>query len=581
MQALRAVAAAVSFALLFPSQLAAAFHLMNVKEVYGGSASAPNARYVVLQMWAPGQNFVAGHVLSFFNASDSSTGTVTFPTNVANGADQATILIATPEAQALFGVTPDFVMSASMIVPAGGKICFEGWDCVAWGNYTGSSASVGTPFNAAGGIPVDEAIRRRLDIAGSPVILDASDDTGDSANDFRAVPPYPTNNAGQTPATTTLSVDAPSNATGGSSFSVTVTARTAANSIATAYRGTVHFTSDDTAATLPGDYAFSAADFGVHPFAVTLNTAGTRSVMVSDAGASLIGSSIVVLRGNTTTTLTTSGSPSTSGQNVTFTAGVSSPAIGTITGTVAFKDGSTAIASGTLASSTASFATSSLSAGSHSISAVYEGDTNFETSTSNAVTQVVNSPPFGAPFGFSATATSTTSVALQWLPVTGATSYEVYRSTSLAGGFILAATSNSSAAVDALPVSANTTYLYKVRAVGSGGASDFSALDAATTTVFDDADLAGTVMKANHILQLRTAVNVMRAAANQPAAMFTDDSLSGTTIKAEHITQLRSALDAAREAFGLSAINYVDSTIVPGVTAVKKDHVLQLRSGTQ
>src|SRR5215210_367396 len=95
------------FAVFFPVHLSAAFHLMLIKEVYGGSPGAPNARYVMLQMYSPGQNFVFGHNIIFYNAAGTVLNTIPFAGNVANGSDQATILIATTEAQALFSVTPD------------------------------------------------------------------------------------------------------------------------------------------------------------------------------------------------------------------------------------------------------------------------------------------------------------------------------------------------------------------------------------------------------------------------------------------------------------------------------------------
>ena len=46
----------------------------------------------------------------------------------------------------------------------------------------------------------------------------------------------------------------------------------------------------------------------------------------------------------------------------------------------------------TLTNGTASFTTSSLAVGTHSIKAVYAGDTNFKTSTSAVLNQVVNTP---------------------------------------------------------------------------------------------------------------------------------------------------------------------------------------------
>ena len=43
----------------------------------------------------------------------------------------------------------------------------------------------------------------------------------------------------------------------------------------------VHFTSSDTAATLPADFTFHAADFGRHTFSIAVNTSGTRTVTVA------------------------------------------------------------------------------------------------------------------------------------------------------------------------------------------------------------------------------------------------------------------------------------------------------------
>jgi hypothetical protein len=102
---------------------------------------------------------------------------------------------------------------------------------------------------------------------------------------------------------------------------------------------------------------------------------------------------LVVSQSSSTTTLTSSTNPSSSGASVTFTATVAAvaPGMGTPTGTVNFLDGTTQIGTGTLNSSgVATFITSTLSVGTHSITAVYAGDTNFTTSTSSALSQVVN-----------------------------------------------------------------------------------------------------------------------------------------------------------------------------------------------
>ncbi len=74
-----------------------------------------------------------------------------------------------------------------------------------------------------------------------------------------------------------------STATVGAAETVTVTAEDPYGNVATGYTGTVHFTSNDTAAILPSNYTFNTTtDQGVHTFSITFGTAGTQSVSVTD-----------------------------------------------------------------------------------------------------------------------------------------------------------------------------------------------------------------------------------------------------------------------------------------------------------
>jgi hypothetical protein len=85
------------------------------------------------------------------------------------------------------------------------------------------------------------------------------------------------------PATAThLTVAAPSSATAGAAFMVTVTVLDAYGNVATGYRGSIHFTSTDTAAALPPDYTFTSTDKGVHTFSATFNTVGSQTLTVTD-----------------------------------------------------------------------------------------------------------------------------------------------------------------------------------------------------------------------------------------------------------------------------------------------------------
>ncbi len=191
---------AATLFLLFPRTAPGketAFHLMMIREVFAGTAAAPNAQYVMLQMYAVGQTLVAGHRIFVFDSAGAPVDTFTFAGNVANGFNQATILIATAACTSFFHVPADLVMNAAAIPPRGGKICFDGIDCLSWGNYSGSSVGTGTPFNVCGGLLPGKAARRDIS-RGIAFQLDPPDDTNNSSVDFKFATPTPRNNAGQT-----------------------------------------------------------------------------------------------------------------------------------------------------------------------------------------------------------------------------------------------------------------------------------------------------------------------------------------------------------------------------------------------
>ncbi len=87
-----------------------------------------------------------------------------------------------------------------------------------------------------------------------------------------------------------------------------------------------------------------------------------------------------------TVALASSLNPSTFDASVIFTATLPTDA----TGTVTFHDGTTSMGTGTISSGVATLTTSSLAVGTHSITAQYGGDTNYDGSTSAALTQTVN-----------------------------------------------------------------------------------------------------------------------------------------------------------------------------------------------
>ena len=185
-RAIRTVLLTTCVLMLPATRASASFHLMKIVEVFPGTVADPTAQYVMLQMYFPGQTFVSGHSLSVFDADGVAQGTFTFASDVANGADLATILIATTSAQALFGISADLTM-AMAIEPAGGAACWDVVDCVAWGDFSTPNALpsvLDATFNAPAGLMPGMAMHRDLS-------------SGGGATDFVFASPAPKNNAGQ------------------------------------------------------------------------------------------------------------------------------------------------------------------------------------------------------------------------------------------------------------------------------------------------------------------------------------------------------------------------------------------------
>ncbi len=130
-----------------------------------------------------------------------------------------------------------------------------------------------------------------------------------------------------------------------------------------------------------------------------------------------------VAKAPTTLDLTSSGSPSSYGQNVTFTATVATTAPGAspVTGSVEFRDGAALLATVALSGGVASYATTALlhnTGSAHPITATFIESTNYFGSTDDAINHVVNkvtptlslvSNPNPSLFGQSVTMTGTLS----------------------------------------------------------------------------------------------------------------------------------------------------------------------------
>ena len=88
----------------------------------------------------------------------------------------------------------------------------------------------------------------------------------------------------------------PSPVTAGAIGNFTVTALDPYGNRATGYTGTIHVSSSDARAVLPGNYTFTTADAGVHSFSATLKTAGTQAITTTDTATANINGTLGSIR---------------------------------------------------------------------------------------------------------------------------------------------------------------------------------------------------------------------------------------------------------------------------------------------
>lgn len=186
-----ALVLALTGLLVLPAGASAAFHFMKVSEVYAGDTTDPGAHFIELQMYSPNQTVVSGHTVTAFGPAGDEE--YVFEENVANGQSQRTILIATAEAEAKFGVTADLAMEKLALDRSSGAACFDAIDCVAWGPFAGGALLSPTGTNAAA-IPNGMSLARSI-APGCETLLESSDDSNDSATDFFGAVPSPRSNA--------------------------------------------------------------------------------------------------------------------------------------------------------------------------------------------------------------------------------------------------------------------------------------------------------------------------------------------------------------------------------------------------
>jgi len=181
---------------LIASSAAASFHLTKIREVHRGADNAHS--YVMLQLPADGEGFLMNHYVSFRRADGQIDGDHLISTNAVNMQSQRTFLVG---GSAVPGT--DSPGADDQFVDADGAVCYEtgggglgGLDCVSWGAFTGNITPISSPASSPGPALAEGQSLVRSISRGCATVLDAPDDTDNTAADFSISTPIGRNNAG-------------------------------------------------------------------------------------------------------------------------------------------------------------------------------------------------------------------------------------------------------------------------------------------------------------------------------------------------------------------------------------------------
>lgn len=187
-----------------------------------------------------------------------------------------------------------------------------------------------------------------------------------------------------------------------------------------------------------------------------------------------------------------------------------------------------------------------------------------------------------APANLVAGTVSNIQISVSWSASPNAHHYQVERASNVGGAFTVLNSNVSGTAFTDNSVSGVNAYLYRVRSADAvGNLSAPSNLDLATAIVFDDDPFPAapvlTTIKAQHLVQLRQAVNAVRVAANLSAATWSQNPIQQnvTPIMANDIHELRTALDQALGILGLTPGGYTNSSL--SGQGIQKIHIKELR----
>lgn len=191
--------------------------------------------------------------------------------------------------------------------------------------------------------------------------------------------------------------------------------------------------------------------------------------------------------------------------------------------------------------------------------------------------------PLVAPLNLLANTVSSAQITISWNAAPNAHHYVVERASQL-GSFTTLNSNVSGTSFSDSTVTNLSAYLYRVKSAdASGNVSPSSNIDVATAITFDDDPFATppalTLVKAQHVLQLRQAVNAVRHTTptlGDYSWTQASGTLVGAPIKANDVEELRTALDQALSILGLPAGGYTDASLTG--LPISKLYIAELRA---
>jgi len=161
-------------------------------------------------------------------------------------------------------------------------------------------------------------------------------------------------------------------------------------------------------------------------------------------------------------------------------------------------------------------------------------------------------------------ATNPFAIDLSWTPAVNVLvdHYTINRGSTSSNVTATANTTTGTTFTDSSLPSAINTWVYSVTAssTSSPPLTATSNLDYATTVQFHDVPVTtSTAIQAQHVTELRQAIDSILVAGGHSAATWTDSSLSGVAVKAQHISEMRSNLVTAVASFSFTLAPYTYS----------------------